>query len=57
MNLHLRFWREEIPLRIKGLYHRRWWPARIRMLEQEVKDYQRWLRQTEEALALMTPSD
>ena len=35
MNLHIRFWMEELPLRFRGWWHRHWWPSRIKQLDQE----------------------
>ena len=48
MKLHLKFWREEIPLRLRGWWIRHWPWAVIRSLRAEVGHYQRWLRETEE---------
>ena len=35
MSLHLRFWRQELPLRARSWIRQRWWPTRIRQLETE----------------------
>ena len=47
MKLHIRFWREELPIRIKGWWVRHWWPARIRGETRRADDYKRWLENCE----------
>ncbi len=47
MNLHLRFWREEEPLRLRSWWRRHWWPARIRQIDRERADWKRWCETAE----------
>ncbi len=47
MNLHLRFWKTEIPLRMRGWWLRHWWPAVIRRREAERDDWRRWCEKAE----------
>jgi hypothetical protein len=47
VSLHVRFWREEIPLRLRSWWRRRWWPARVRQLDRERRDWKRWCEEAE----------
>ncbi len=35
MSLHLRFWKDDIPLRLRHWWRTHWWPSRIRQLDRE----------------------
>jgi len=37
MNLHLRFWMGELPIRFRRWWHHHWWPSRIEQLNKERK--------------------
>ncbi len=47
MDLHLRFWREEIPLRVRSWRRRHWWPAVIRQRTEERDAWRRWCEAAE----------
>ncbi len=43
-------WNGEIPTLIRGWWVRHWWPARVKQLERERNDWQRWLHDCEARL-------
>lgn len=48
MSLHLRFWKEELPIRLRGWWHRHWPYAVIRQRDRERADWKRWCYEAEE---------
>ncbi len=35
MKLHIRFWKEELPIRVRRWWHQHWWPSRIEQVDKE----------------------
>lgn len=42
LRMRLKFWRDEVPLRLRGWWRRHWWPERLRQLDRERADWKRW---------------
>ena len=40
-------WNGEIPLLMRGWWVRHWWPARIKQLDRERADWERWCYESE----------